>query len=129
MSSGYGVLQPVNGGVDKNDQLRKYYHVRLKSRKFYRYIFWFLFEVSLVNAYILHAHYSGATKRPLKEFRFQVARGLIGDYNSRKRAGHASLTPTVFPLHHYPVKFAENADKKIVLTSLLVLSHQTQPTT
>ena len=34
------------GGVDKNDQLRQYYHVRIKSRKFYRYIFWFLFEVS-----------------------------------------------------------------------------------
>ena len=33
------------GGVDKNDQLRQYYHVRLKCRKFYRYLFWFLFEV------------------------------------------------------------------------------------
>ena len=32
------------GGVDRNDQLRQYYHVRLKSRKFYRYIFWFLLK-------------------------------------------------------------------------------------
>ena len=27
------------GGVDNNDQLRGYYHVRLKCRKFYKYIF------------------------------------------------------------------------------------------
>ena len=27
------------GGVDKNDQLREYYHVRLKSRKYYKYLF------------------------------------------------------------------------------------------
>ena len=31
------------GGVDKNDQLRQYYRLHLKSREFYRYIFWFLF--------------------------------------------------------------------------------------
>jgi hypothetical protein len=31
------------GGVDYNDQLRGYYHVRLKCRKYYKYIFWFLF--------------------------------------------------------------------------------------
>ena len=29
------------GGVDYNDQLRGYYHVRLKCRKYYKYIFWF----------------------------------------------------------------------------------------
>ena len=26
------------GGVNRNDQLRDYYHVRLKSRKYYKYI-------------------------------------------------------------------------------------------
>ena len=64
------------GGVDKNDQLRQYYHVHLKSRKFYRYIFWFLFEVCMTNTYILHQHYSGAARQPLKEFRLEMARGL-----------------------------------------------------
>ena len=33
------------GGVDRGDQYRKYYHVRVKSRKAYKYIFWFVFEV------------------------------------------------------------------------------------
>ena len=93
------------GGVERNDQLRQYYHVRTKSRKFYRYIFWFLFEVVFANAYILHSNYSGVEKKPFKEFRLQVARDLIGDYNSRKRAGRATLPPITLPLRHFPVKF------------------------
>ena len=41
------------GGVDRNDQVRTFYHVRLKCRKYYKYIFGFLFEVSIANAYII----------------------------------------------------------------------------
>ena len=33
------------GGVDNNDQLWGYYHVRLKCRKNYKYIFWFMFDL------------------------------------------------------------------------------------
>ena len=32
------------GGMDKNDQLHGYYSVCKKSRKSYKYLFWFLFE-------------------------------------------------------------------------------------
>ena len=39
------------GGVDKGDQLRKYYHVRLKCQKNYKYIFWFAFDTTITNAY------------------------------------------------------------------------------
>ena len=42
--------------------------VLTKCRKFYKYIFWFLFESSITNAYILHSNYSGAQKMSLKEF-------------------------------------------------------------
>lgn len=45
------------GGVDRGDQLRGYYQVRLKSRKCYKYIFWYLFDVSVVNAFILHSRF------------------------------------------------------------------------
>ena len=37
------------GGVDLGDRYRKYYQVRMKSRKFYKYIFWFLFEICILN--------------------------------------------------------------------------------
>ena len=36
------------GGVDTGDQYRKY-HVRVKSRKSYKYIFCFLLEVCVFN--------------------------------------------------------------------------------
>ena len=46
MSCRHDAVQQVHG--DKNDQLRKYYHVALKCWKFYRYVFWFLLEVSVI---------------------------------------------------------------------------------
>ena len=39
------------GGVDHNDQLRQYYHVQTKGKKYYKYIFWFLFEIVLATAF------------------------------------------------------------------------------
>ena len=45
------------GGVDRGDQLRGYYKCRMKSRKFYKYIFYFLFDVSITNTFILYKNY------------------------------------------------------------------------
>ena len=78
------------GGVDKADQLRGYYRVRCKSRKFYRYIFWFLFDACVVNAFVLFRHFVpvvGVTcqQATVRNFRLRLATGLIGQYNSRKR--------------------------------------------
>ena len=56
------------GGVDRNDQVRKYYHVRMKSRKSYKYFFWFAFEVAVANAYILSKH-NPATRQRYKNSR------------------------------------------------------------
>ena len=39
------------GGVDRGDQFRKYNIVMMKSRKCYNYIFWFLFEVCVLNTF------------------------------------------------------------------------------
>ena len=84
-------------GVDKGDQLRKYYSVRLKCNKNYKYIFWFLFDVSITNAFILNKftvttqssqHYSR-----LKQFRVALAKRLLGDYCSRQTAGRPSILP------------------------------------
>lgn len=115
------------GGVDRNDQLRKYYHVRLKCRKYYRYIFWFLFEVSVTNSYILHTHYSGIRKQPLKEFRLKLAKGLIGDYNSKKRPGRSSTAPTNLPLHHFPMKFTRGPEGTTVKRRCWYCLHCRQP--
>ncbi len=77
------------GGVDLNDQLRQYYHLRLKSRKNYKYFFWFIVDVALSNAYILTKFdtYLSDTYKTIKSFRIELAKQMIGDYNSRKRRG------------------------------------------
>ena len=41
------------GRVNRNDQLRGYYHVQYKGRKSYKYVFWFLLDLAITNAYIL----------------------------------------------------------------------------
>ena len=77
------------GGVDRCDQLRGYYRLRMKSKKFYKYVFWFLFDCCIVNAFTLVKHYCPITastrQAVIKDFRQQLALGLIGQYNTRKR--------------------------------------------
>ena len=104
------------GGVDQGDQLRKYYQLRLKSKKFYKYIFWFLIDVCIINTYRLHSTYSNVHYPNLKSFRLDLAKALIGKYNSRKRAvpiGHhiSPPPPTCVALRHFPMKY-KTASKK-----------------
>ena len=93
------------GGVDLNDQLRGYYSVRSKGRKFYKYIWWFLFDVTITNSYILCKHYTSLTNCSVQDFRTQLAKSLIGEYNGRKRRGRPSITaPSTqrFCSSHFP---------------------------
>ena len=68
------------GGVDQGDQLRGYYSCRTKSRKFYKYIFYFLFDASITNSFILWKTFGSATGMTFKEFQLRLAQQLIGDY-------------------------------------------------
>ena len=40
-------------GVDLGDQHRSYYPVGRPSKKWWRYLFWYLIQVSIINSYIL----------------------------------------------------------------------------
>ena len=69
------------GGVDRGDQLQGYYSSRSKSRKFYKYIFYFLLDVTITNAFILmKKHTNKGSKMTIKDFRLKLASELIGDY-------------------------------------------------
>ena len=97
------------GGVDRSDQLRQYYCVRLKTRKFYKYIFWFLFELTVANSYVLSRYVpsTGHLRRHFVDHRLELAKQLISGYNSRKRRGRPSLTPVPrqhLSLNHFPIK-------------------------
>ena len=99
------------GGVDRGDQLRQYYQLRLKSRKVYKYIFWFLVDISITNAFVLHQFNTSTSTRPspFKAFRLELAKGLIGAYNSRKRAAPTAAPVVPRPrrptsLAHFPLR-------------------------
>ena len=78
------------GGVDRNDQMRGCNSVRI-NQVIYKYIFWFLFDLAITNAFILHKFSPAAEKTmTLKEFRIELAKQLIGSYNSRKYRGTLS---------------------------------------
>lgn len=99
------------GGVDRGDQFRRYYELRMKSRKFYKYIFWFLVEVCMLNSYIIY-QFSPSIGKPLihfKDFRVQLAKLLIGNFNGRKKRGRPvrilpAPTPKKPNLAHFPTK-------------------------
>ena len=107
------------GGVDRGDQLRQYYHLCLKSRKFYKYIFWFLVDVSITNTYILHKAYGGAASKDYKSFRLLLAKALIGCYSSRKRPvprtpSHLTpVRPTRVGVRHFPMKHRSGSKKGV----------------
>ena len=101
------------GGVDRGDQLRGYYNCCMKSRKFYKYIFSFLFDVSITNAYILYKNFrSSPTLKNIKEFRLQLARELMGDYCSRRRAGRGGGAIVPLQLQHFPIRVETPSKKK-----------------
>ena len=77
------------GGVDLNDQMRSYYPSGRPGKKWWRYLLWFLLDVSITNAFILehlslHAASSRA-RRSLLQFKLELAKQLIGGYCGRKR--------------------------------------------
>ena len=85
------------GGVDLADQLRSYYKVGRPSKKWWRYVFWFLVDVTMVNAWII---YSASTHVPPARrgydqlhFRSDVAELLRAGFTSRKHVkGRRSST-------------------------------------
>ena len=93
------------GGVDRGDQLRGYYTCRTKSRKFYKYIFYFFYDVTVTNCYVLYKEFApNPTLTNLKDFRVQLAKEIIGDYCSRRRPGRHSSLLAPLSLQHFPVK-------------------------
>ena len=95
------------GGVDRGDQKRGYYQCRSKSRKFYKYIFYFLFDVAITNTYVLLRQFTEYPIKHIKDYRIQLAKLLIGDYCSRRRPGRSGGLIRPLPLRHFPIKISD----------------------
>lgn len=78
-------------GVDVHDQLRKKYAASRASKKYWKYILWFVVDCCRVNAWILYKLAStrqlGNRKRyAQKDFVLELGKELINEFSSRKRA-------------------------------------------
>ena len=101
------------GGVDRNDQLRGYYNIEMKSRKYYKYLFYAALDVAITNTYILSKFFSSLKQKNLKEFRVQLANEIISQYNSHKRRGRPCHYQPVkgFSRSHFPTKAAKRRNR------------------
>ena len=111
-------------GVDRGDQLIGCYNIGRRSKKWWKIIFSYIIECSLVNAYILERYAepllyrpscTGRKKRDFLSFRLDIAEQLIGTHNLQQRSGrqpqHDSLTsPRLDPnRRHLPVQVESKA--------------------
>ena len=104
--------QSFMNGVDKADQYRMQYTTARKSKKWWRYIFWFLFDVAACNAFHLmrgspnhrlQSRRGRPQKRRQLDFRMSLAEQLVAGYRgSRKRAVPTNIDAA--GNQHWPMK-------------------------
>jgi hypothetical protein len=110
-------------GVDVADQLRIYYPVRLKSRKWWHVFFWWGVQTSICNAYLMYkTHFHGQHHLDHKGFRKALALQLLGIEidtmgeeamtKASKRRRSMTVKPTV-ALAHMPVKVPTGANGRL----------------
>ena len=67
-------------GIDRADQLMGYYNVGRRSKKWWKRVFAYLLEVSILNAYVLQKFKTGETEKDFLSFRLALATQLVGTY-------------------------------------------------
>jgi hypothetical protein len=76
-------------GVDLHDQMRKKYAAGRPSKKYWKYIMWFVIDCIRVNAYLLYKEASTRVTRKKRythfDFILELGKALVGNYSSRKR--------------------------------------------
>ena len=89
------------GGVDKSDQLRSYHRVGRPSIKWWKTVFNGVLNICIINAYVL---YNNKNKVSVRDFKLDLARQLMDDYNMRKRHATTNISgpslPKVNMLNH-----------------------------
>ncbi len=75
-------------GIDRGDQLMGYYNVGRRSRKWWKRIFSYLLEVSLLNAYVLQKFSSNEIpEKDFLVFHLALAVELVSNYRRRSLGG------------------------------------------
>lgn len=70
------------GGVGHSDQLPLYYSTWWPSKKWFKYLFWFIFYLSLINSFIIFKEDVQRRGRTLVNFGIALAKELIAEFSS-----------------------------------------------
>lgn len=109
------------GGVDHGDQMRVYYNVGRRTRKWWKRTFAYIMEVSIFNAYVLESfvRLSSNRERDFLSFRLELEKALTGSFSSRQRVGrprsvgYGRLDRLNAELRHLP-RFVERKRRCVV---------------
>ena len=63
---------------------------------------------AIANSFIQHTHYSSKAWQPLKEFRLELAKGLVGEYHSKERHNRHHAPPTKLSILHFQSKVSND---------------------
>ena len=69
------------GGVDKNDQLKSYYSIICRSKKWWPRISFELMDRCIVNSFLLKSESPNHAHGTMKLFRIELVKLLIGEFN------------------------------------------------
>ena len=97
-------------GVDLCDQLVSYYMAPHKSLKWWRRLFFYFTQVSMINAHIL-AKADNTECIPLLRFIEEVANGLIGNYRAGKPRHISVIAPHQLVVHEIVQMYPKNEKK------------------
>ena len=100
-------------GVDRFASMLSRYECDFKTRKWWVRVLWYVFDMAIVNAYILstyspHPHHH---HRSIKHFRLALAQHLIGDRSYYKKMGRPRQQPLpshVIPGQHVPSRISQS---------------------
>ena len=108
-------------GVDRADQIRMQYSTCRKALKWWKYLFWFCFDLSLVNSYICmkespnHQLLSKSGKEKARtqlSFRMALGQQLIGTYRESRKMKLVSVADNCGNTH-WSTKFEKKGRCKL----------------
>ena len=110
--------QAYMAGVDRADQLRTQYSCSRKAKKYWKYLFAFLLDICIVNAFLLFRMSPNHVRKSKSgrvipanqlDFRQNLATLMIGDYRVKRKRCITNVDRT--GNEHWPTKMKKNRCK------------------
>ena len=104
------------GGVDRMDQYRSYYSVGRKSMKYWKYILFSLFNIGIINSYIVYKKNNAniPNRYNLLTFKDALCEEMMKHYKSRV------LPPKLYIEMYIYIFYVFSSLKKIIIIIIII---------